>query len=95
MASIDALYEPDHGEELVTVVLNGPLTDNLSGRLAVRYMGMDGWWKNEYTGEEGPEQDSWYARGALRWELDTVDITAKYEYGDFDRQNAPQSGLPI
>ena len=90
MASIDVLYEPDHGEELVTLVVNGPLTDNLSGRLAMRRMAMDGWWENKFTGEEGPEQDNWYARGALRWEGDRVDVTAKYEYGDFDRQNGPQ-----
>ena len=33
--SITALYEPDHGEEDLRMVLSGPLTDNLSGRLAV------------------------------------------------------------
>ncbi len=90
MASIDVLYEPDHGEEIVTLVVNGPLSDNLTGRAAVRRFAMDGWWKNEFTGDEGPEQENWYGRGALRWQADRLDVTAKYEYGDFDRQNGPQ-----
>lgn len=91
MASIDALYEPDHGEEVLTLVLNGGITDNLAGRLAVRHIGMDGWWDNEFLGTEGPDQDSNYYRGALKWTpTDLLDITAKYEHGDFDRQNAPQ-----
>lgn len=89
-SSIDALYAPDHGETLLTLVLNGPLTDTLNGRIAIRHIGMDGWWTNEFTGEKGQEQNSWFARGALRWDFDSVDITAKLEYGDFDRQNSPQ-----
>ncbi|MEM8500755.1 MAG: TonB-dependent receptor [Pseudomonadota bacterium] len=90
LSSIDALYEPSHGEELLTVVINGPLSERLAGRLAVRRMAIDGWWTNEFDGGEGPEQENWYARGALRWEFDDIDVTAKIEYGDFDRQNAPQ-----
>ena len=51
---------------------------------------MDGWWDNVITGAEGPNDDNWYARGSLRWEpTDTLEINAKYEYGDFDRNSRP------
>jgi len=50
---VEALYEHDHGEQQYNLVLSGPLTDNLSGRLAVRYDEIDGWWDNVITGAEG------------------------------------------
>ena len=87
---VEALYEHDHGEQQYNLVLSGPLTDNLSGRLAVRYDEIDGWWDNVITGAEGPNQDNTYARGSLRWEPgDTLEINAKYEYGDFQRDSRP------
>jgi outer membrane receptor protein involved in Fe transport len=87
---VEALYEPDHGEQQYNAVLSGPLTDKLSGRLAVRYDSMDGWWDNVITGAEGPNNENWYARGSILWEAsDTLEISAKYEYGDFDRKSRP------
>ena len=87
---VEAMYAPDHGEQQYNVVVSGPLTDDLSGRLAVRYDSMDGWWDNVITGAEGPNNDNRYARGSLRWEpTDTLEINAKYEYGDFDRRSRP------
>ena len=50
--SVTALYEPDHGEEDLRLVLSGPLTDNLSGRLAVLTRDLDGYIKNTFTGED-------------------------------------------
>ncbi len=44
--SVTALYEPDHGETDLRLVLSGPLTDNLSGRLAVLTRDLDGYMKN-------------------------------------------------
>ena len=81
---VEALYSPDHGEEQYNLVLSGPLTDDLSGRLAVRHDAMDGWWDDVTNGVEGPDRDNWYARGSLRWAAsDNLEINAKYEYGDF------------
>ncbi|MDE0931943.1 MAG: TonB-dependent receptor plug domain-containing protein, partial [Halioglobus sp.] len=65
---VDALYAPDDGEQQYNIVVSGPLTDDLAGRLAVRYSSIDGWWENVITGAEGPDNDNWYARGSLRWE---------------------------
>lgn len=97
---VEAIYEPDHGEQVYTGVVSGPITDGLGGRLAVRYEGMDGWWENKALNEEGPDQDNWYARGSLRWDAsDAVDVTFKYEHGDFETAARPsvvyQSDQPL
>jgi iron complex outermembrane recepter protein len=86
---VEAMYEIEHGAQQYNMVLSGPLTDSLSGRLAVRHDAPgDGWWENVATGDEGPEFDNWYARGSLRWEAsDNLEINAKYEYGDFQAEN--------
>jgi iron complex outermembrane recepter protein len=87
---VEALYEHDHGEQQYNVVLSGPLSDTLSGRLAVRHNQMDGWWENTVTGSEGRDDDIWYGRGSLRWQpTDTLEVNAKYEKGDFDRRSRP------
>lgn len=87
---VEALYEHDHGEQQYNLVLSGPLTDSLSGRLAVRHNEMEGWWENIITGSEGRNDDVWYGRGSLRWQAtDTLEINAKYEKGDFDRRSRP------
>ena len=87
---VEALYEHDQGEQQYSAVVSGPLTDDLSGRLAVRYGEMDGWWENVVTGSEGRNDDIFYTRGSLRWlPTDTLEISAKYEYGDFDRKSRP------
>lgn len=86
---VEAMYELEHGGQQYNMVLNAPLTDSLSGRLAVRHDAPgDGWWENVATGDEGPEFDNWYARGSLRWDAtDNLEINAKYEYGDFQSDN--------
>ncbi|WP_279244850.1 TonB-dependent receptor [Candidatus Litorirhabdus singularis] len=87
---VEALYSPDHGEQQYNLVLSGPLTDGLSGRLAVRHDAMDGWWDDVTNRVEGPDRDNWYARGSLRWVAsDNLEITAKYEYGDFQGEASP------
>jgi iron complex outermembrane receptor protein len=87
---VEALYEHDQGEQQYNLVLSGPLTDNLSARLAVRYDEIDGWWENTVTGTEGPANKNVYARGSIRWlPTDTLEINAKYEVGDFDRGSRP------
>lgn len=87
---VEALYAPDDGEQQYNVVVSGPLTDDLSGRLAARYDSIDGWWENVTTEAEGPDNNNQYVRGSLRWEpADTLEINAKYEYGDFDRRSRP------
>jgi iron complex outermembrane recepter protein len=87
---VEALYEPDHNEQQYNLVLSGPLTDTLSGRLAARYDSMEGWWDNTTNGHEGPDTQNTYIRGSLRWDAsDRVEVHAKYESGDFDQGDRP------
>lgn len=73
--SITALYEPDHGEEDLRLVLSGPLSENLSGRLAVLTREMDGYVKNAVTGADEQQESEDVIRASLRWDINE-DITA-------------------
>lgn len=87
---VEALYEPQHGEEIVTAVVSGAMTDSVSGRLALRYESFDGWWENTLLNSEGPEKENVFARGTIRWEpSDNLEVLAKYENGDFSNENKP------
>lgn len=87
---VEALYSPDHGQQQYNVVLSGPLAEGLSGRLAVRHDTFDGWWDNVTNGDVGPDQDNWYARGSLRWEVnDDLEVNFKYEHGNFQGDASP------
>jgi len=87
---VEALYEPEHGEQQYNLVLSGPLAENLAGRIAVRQDRLEGWWDNVTNGEQGPDQENFYVRGSLLWSArDNIDVIAKYEYGDFRRSANP------
>ena len=97
---VEGLWEPEDNEQIYTGVVNGSLTDNLAGRLAVRYEGMDGWWDNKILGEEGPDRDNLFVRGSLLWDVsDNLEVLAKYEHGDFEVKALPavvyQSEQPL
>tara|TARA_R100000005_G_scaffold94720_1_gene73619 strand:- start:9600 stop:10319 length:720 start_codon:yes stop_codon:yes gene_type:complete len=64
--SVSALLEPDHGELETSLVLSGPLSDTLSGRLALRYREMDGFIDNVAKGIDEMETEETVVRGALR-----------------------------
>jgi iron complex outermembrane recepter protein len=98
--TIEALYEPDHGEQMYSGVISGGITDTVAGRLAVRYEGMDGWWDNKQLNEEGPDRDNTMIRASLLWDAaDTLEVMFKYEYGDFETSSLPsviyQSDQPL
>ncbi len=100
LAMVDALYAPDDGEQIYHLTLNGGLTDNLAGRLALRYDAMDGWWENKLLDDEGPDRSNIYGRGSLLFEpSEKLEIIAKYEYGDFEQNAKPlviyQSDQPL
>ncbi|MEM6301877.1 MAG: TonB-dependent receptor [Pseudomonadota bacterium] len=88
--SVEALWAPDHNEQQYNLMVSGPLSDTLAGRLAVRHDSLDGWWSDVTQNEDGPNFDNLYARGSLRWDAsDTVTVDAKYEVGDFLSSNNP------
>ena len=83
--SVTALYEPDHGETDLRMVLSGPLTDNLSGRLAVMTRELDGYVENTELGVDEQNEDEQVVRATLRWDVnDSVTATLKSSQSTFD-----------
>jgi iron complex outermembrane recepter protein len=73
--SITALYEPEHGEQDLRLVLSGPITEGLSGRLAVLDRELDGYVTNSFTGQDEQQEDEQVIRASLRWDINE-DATA-------------------
>lgn len=84
-AKITALYEPEHGEEDLRFVVSGPLTDTLSGRVAVLDRSMDGYYENTTLNREESGDEERVFRGTLAWKpTDNWNVTLKLEDGSFD-----------
>lgn len=82
---VSALYEPDHGEQVLSGVISGPLTENVSGRLAVQTSEFDGFIRNTATGEEGPDRETRIIRGSLHWDAsEDFELDIKLEDSTFD-----------
>jgi iron complex outermembrane receptor protein len=89
-----AIYNFDlQGYELSGHV-SGPLTDKLSGRLAVRFVDQDGYIKNLAPGaKKETTNTSQLVRGILRYDDTAFDYSAKVEYGHFQSDgNATVAG---
>lgn len=83
--SISALYG-NFGEQELTGVISGPITDTVSGRLSVRGYKLDGYLDNILTGNEGPERDDQTVRAQLAWDAsENLRINAKWESSTFDQ----------
>jgi len=81
---VSGLYGWEDGEQEITGVLSGPITDTLSGRIAYRTYELDGYLENELTGDDGPERDDETLRLMLSWDAtDTLNITGKWERSEF------------
>jgi outer membrane receptor protein involved in Fe transport len=88
-ASLTLLYEPEHKERSINATLAGALSDTLSGRAAVHFRQMDGWWHNAQLNSDGPEVDNIALRTSLRWQLDTTEVRLKLEHGDLETGHTP------
>ncbi|AFV00681.1 TonB-dependent receptor [Simiduia agarivorans] len=82
---VTALYEPSHGEKDLRVVLSGPLTDSLSGRLSLLGREIDGYYENTTLNRDESAEKEQVIRGQFRWDA-TEDLTMnlKVETGSFD-----------
>ncbi|MBN7796776.1 TonB-dependent receptor [Parahaliea mediterranea] len=82
---VTALYEFEEKQQDYRVVLSGPLTDTLSGRVAIMYRDQDGSFTNVNTGDDEKQEEETVFRGALRWTpTDLLEIDLKYEHAEFD-----------
>jgi len=83
--SVTALYEPDHGEQDIRVVLSGPITDNLSGRLAILDRSIDGYYENNTLNRDESAEEENVFRASLQWEAsEDLTVNLKVEDGSFD-----------
>ncbi|MBR9909085.1 MAG: TonB-dependent receptor [Gammaproteobacteria bacterium] len=83
--SLSALYEPDHGETDLRLILSGPLSETLAGRLAVLDRSIDGYYQNTTLGRDESDEEERVIRGRLRWTPnDDLEVNVKVEDGSFD-----------
>lgn len=79
-----------HGAEAFGYV-SGPITDTLSGRLAVQFVDLDGWIHNDATGTDDPRKRNAVARLSLKYQPSgRFDVTTKLEFGSFGTRGSAQ-----
>ena len=94
-------HESEHDESQSLLVLSGPLSENVLGRLTISTREMDGWIINENMKRIEPQRDETYIRGQLAWTSGDVDYNLKVESADFDSVGyameaiAPQDGYGL
>lgn len=82
---LSALYEPEHGEQDVRLVLSGPISDTVGGRLAILQSSIDGYMENTTLNRDESGDKNRVIRATLQWQpSDLWDITLKMEDGSFD-----------
>ena len=83
--SVTALYEPDHGEQDLRVTLSGPLSENVSGRIAILDRTLDGYVFNTVSGQDEQNEEEQVIRASLRWDVnDDVTANLKVSRSTFD-----------
>lgn len=83
-ASVSASITPEFNERSVDVVLNGPINDNLSHRLAIRKRDTEGYYENPITNRPEAAEDELTVRYKLAWDnTDTWSTQVKLEYSTF------------
>lgn len=84
-AEVRATYEMEYGDPEVEGFVSGPLTDDLSGRIAARYRETEGFIDNRFLDEDEPQREEQAIRGSLLWTpTDELELLLKVESGSFD-----------
>lgn len=96
-ASIGVDYEMEYEGVTLESVTSGPLSDTVSGRLAIRSSQTDGYLKNRTSGDNEPERKQFVVRGTLAWEVSPdLEVIAKVEGSTYDTEGTvfQQTVLP-
>ncbi len=89
--SVNFDVEPEYGTVRGTGVLSGDLTDNLAGRIAVRYQETDGYVENVLIDDDVAQKEDSMYRVSLVWEpTETVAITGKFSHTESDADGIEQ-----
>lgn len=84
---ITAGYETEFKTKEVNGYISGPLSDNLQGRIAVRYYDDPGFMFNTTKNRDEPDSEEKSVRGSLAWQPnDKWDILLVAEHNKFDVQ---------
>ncbi len=79
-ASFMTEYEFEEGGQTTEAIASGPLTENLAGRIALRYTEADGFMDNTLQDEEETDVNALAGRVSLLWTpSDELDVLFKYE----------------
>ena len=88
-ADVSAMYTTDYDGMLVSLAAGGSLTDSLAVRVAGQFEDSDGYWENDFTGENEGARESTLYRVSAVWEpTDRLTVDAKYEYSDFEQNGS-------
>jgi iron complex outermembrane receptor protein len=81
--------------------VTGPLTDTVSAKLVGYYNKDEGWFVNEFNGDDSGELEAKMVRTAVSWAAsEKLEMTLRYEYQDVDGDGAQSqshtngSGIP-
>jgi outer membrane receptor protein involved in Fe transport len=77
-SSITGLYESENGEEDLRMVLSGPLSETVSGRIAILDRSLDGYIFNTVSKQDEQQEDEQLIRASLQWDINE-DITANFK----------------
>jgi len=78
-------YSTVGGYEEFEGYLSGPLTENLNGRIAVRYRDKEGFYENRLNGPNGADRTDYGVRTKLEWTPnDKFSADLKLEYQTYD-----------
>ena len=82
---VSATYEPDFNEQILDVILSGPLNDSVGARLAIRKRDIDGHLENLTLNRDEPIRDEATIRAIFEWDVNADLVAAlKLEAGKFD-----------
>ena len=74
----------DYNHQKYEMVLSGPLSDSLSGRVGVRYRKRDGFTEEITSGDDIDFKEELVIRGALKYSGENLDINVRVEHAEDD-----------
>ncbi|MEH6551130.1 MAG: TonB-dependent receptor [Pseudomonadales bacterium] len=83
--SITGLYEPDAEEKDLRLMVSGPFSDTVAGRLAILVREQDGYMTNDRLDIPNQQEEESFIRGSLKWDIsDSVQANLKVSQAKSD-----------